>query len=143
VPTRTVDLSRVHLQAEIVVRAGDSTAPHAKQRLQHAYTEQDATYPDAIGISVVFRPMATLDELLQAGQFPHKRVSYTHLSTLVHALGAIGYEVMLYVTPTPDLPDHHFLAVAYRGSVQQHLADDVADVLIHTLTVIDNPYRRP
>jgi hypothetical protein len=47
----------------------------------------------------------------------------------------------MYITPDSILPDHHSLAVAQHGIVQATLPDDAADALIHSLNVVDNPYR--
>jgi hypothetical protein len=94
-----------------------------------------------MGISTLFREGATLDELAHEGAFPHKKISFSVIGRLVQELGFAGYELILYITPTPRLPDHHSLAVAVAGVVQQTLADSAADALILALTVVDNPYQ--
>lgn len=65
------------------------------------------------------------------------------VGTIVAELASVGYELVLYVTPHPELhlPHHHSLAVAIAGQVQDHLEDDAAGALIRALTVVDNPYQ--
>lgn len=142
-PTPTVPLAHLQQPGELILRAGDSHAPDARQRMQEAYMRLDLAYPDALGLSVLFRLGATLDELAREGQYPHAKALSTQI---VAALAAVGYATVLYVTPTPDLPDHHSLAVAARGapasSVEPTLPDVATDALLQTLIVSDNMYRR-
>ena len=138
--TPRVDLSRVSVLAEIVVRAGNVEAKAARETLQKAY-DLDPDYPDAIGISTVFREGASLDELAREAAFPHKKISFSVVGYLVAELAAAGYELVLYVTPDPQLRNHHTLAVGIGGVVEQVLSDAAANALIRALHVIDNPYR--
>jgi hypothetical protein len=78
----------------------------------------DLAYPDAVGISMLFREGATLDEVAREGSFPHKTISFSVIGKVIDVLAKAGYELVLYVTPTPKLPDHHSLAVAVQGVVQ-------------------------
>jgi hypothetical protein len=139
--TPAIDLSRINVLTEILVRAGNAQAPNARQTFQKAYEDLDLTYPDAVGISTLVREGATLDELAREGAFPHKKISFSVIGKIVEELGKVGYEPVLYRTPTPKLPDHHSLAVAMKGIVQPMLSDLAADALLHALTVVDNPYR--
>ena len=127
--------------AEIVVRAGNARQPDARLILQKAYVVADAAYPNTIGISTLFRPGATLDELAREGSFPNAKLSYSVVGRIMAELAIAGYELVLYVTPTRALPDHHSLAVARSGVVLQGLTDDAGDALLRALDVVDNPYR--
>ncbi len=139
--TSTVDLHQVSVLTEIVVRAGNARQPDARYILQKAYLAVDAAYPDTIGISTLFRPGATLDELAREGSFPNAKISYSIVGRIIAELTAIGYEPVLFVTPTAALPDHHSLAVARGGTVLPQLPDDAGDALLQALDVVDNPYR--
>jgi hypothetical protein len=142
-PTPVIDLKALSPLMEIVLRAGDVSIAGARGSLQTAYAKRDPAYPDAVGLSVLFRRGATLDELAREGLFPHRKLSFSLIGPLLQALAIVGYEPILYVTPTPDLPDHHSLAVG-RNRVPDHiLADAAADALIRASTVVDNPYRQP
>jgi hypothetical protein len=136
----TVDLRRVSVLQEIVVRGGNAKAPNARATLQGKY-ERDDDYPDVIGLSTVFREGASLDQLARAAQFPHSRISWSVIGRLIAELGAVGCEPVLFMTPTPDLPDHHTLAVAVGGIVEPSLSDMAADALIRAMQVDDNPYQ--
>lgn len=136
--TSTVDLRQVSVLAEIVVRAGNARQPDARHIMQKAYLAVDATYPDTIGISTLFRPDATLDELAREGSFPNAKISYSIVGRITAELTASGYELVLYVTPTAVMPDHHSLAVARRGQVLPQLP---GDALLRALDTVDNPYR--
>lgn len=140
-PTPTVDLLHVSALTEIIVRAGNARQPDARRILQKAYLAVDATYPDTIGISTLFRPGATLDELAREGSFSDAKISYSIVGRIITELSAVGYEPALYVTPTAALPDHHSLAVARGGQVLLQLPDDDGDALLRALDVVDNPYR--
>jgi hypothetical protein len=58
-------------------------------------------------------------------------------------LSVARYEIVLFVTPSRRLPDHHTLAVAVGGTTLPTLPDAAADALIRALIVVDNPYRQP
>ena len=152
--TPTVDLSALDQQTDIVIRAGDPSVPTAKAVMIRAYPDADKTYPDAVGLSTVFRQGASLDELARAANFPHGKIGFATISRLVSALRAVGYEPVLFVTPTVDLPDHHSLAVrrilhttghllVREQDVEVTLPEAAADALLRALTVMDNPYRAP
>ena len=140
--TATVDLTSVSVLTEIVVRAGNARQPDARYILQKAYLAVDATYPDALGISTLFRPGATLDELAREGSFPNAKISYSIVGRIIAELSAVGFEPVLYITPTDTLPDHHSLAIARRGGqVLLQLPDDAGNALLRALDTLDNPYR--
>ena len=65
------------------------------------------------------------------------------MGEVTHELALVGYELVLFVTPTPELPDHHALAIAKGGQVQATLSDDAASALLRAMRVIDNPYQQP
>jgi hypothetical protein len=136
------DLTTINPLVEIIVRAGNAAAPHARQTFQQAYVDIDLAYPDTVGISTLFREGATLDELAREGAFPHRKISFSVVGKIIEELGAIGFELVLYITPTPRLPDHHSLAVAVGGIVQPTLSDIATDALLRALTVVDNPYQQ-
>lgn len=139
--TATVDLARVSVLQEIVVRAGNARASGARAVLQARY-ERDDAYLDVVGLSTVFREGASLDQLARAAQFPHPRISWSVVGRLIAELTAVGYEPVLFITPTPDLGDHHTLAVASIGAgvVEMTLPDAAANALIRAMDVDDNPY---
>jgi len=114
--------------------------------MQDAYVRLDLAYPDALGLSVLFRFGASLDELAREGQYPHAKLSHAQTIQIVASLAAVGYAPVLFVTPTPDLPNHHSLAVvavgAPAGSLEPTLPDAVAGALLQTLVVSDNQYRK-
>ena len=139
--TPTVDLRQVSLLTEIVVRAGNARQPDARHILRKAYLAVDAAYPDTIGVSTLFRPGATLDELAQEGSFPNAKLSYSIVGRIIDELTAVGYEPVLYVTPTAAMPDHHSLAIRQGGQVLPQLPDNAGDALLRALDVVDNPYR--
>lgn len=139
-----VDLTTPGIQGDLIVRAGDVTTPPARAIMQRAYTRgfRDNSGAQLPGVSVLFRPGATFDELAREGQFLNARLSYGPVATIRGALAAAGYELVLYVTPSVDLPDHHTLAVARTGVIQPQLPDAAFDALRHALRVADNAYRR-
>jgi hypothetical protein len=138
--TPTVDLRRVSVLQEIVVRAGNTGAPDARKVLKDKY-EGDRVYPDVVGLSTIFREGASLDELARAAHFPHPKISWSVVGRLIAELGADGYEPVLFVIPTAVLADHHTLAVARGGVVEQSLSDAAANALIRAMRVEDNPYK--
>jgi len=138
-----VDLSRISALTEIILRAGDASDQSAHRSMQDAYVRPDPDYPGLVGLSTLFRPGASLDQLARAGAhvFRHRKLSYSVIARVQQEFGAVGYELVLYVTPNAQLADHHTLAVARAGSIQPALPDDAAEALIRALTVVDNPYR--
>ena len=142
--TPTVDLSAINPLIEILVRGGDARARDARYILQQAYRRLDRVrYPDAPGISCLFRVGASLDELAREGSLPNAKLSYTFIGTLQQELAKARYDLVLFITPDLDTPllDHHSLAVSQIGQLAWTLPDDAADALIRALNVVDNFYR--
>ncbi|HLY29419.1 MAG TPA: hypothetical protein VKQ36_00195, partial [Ktedonobacterales bacterium] len=85
------------------------------------------------------------DDLAREGSFRHAKLGHALVRQLIQALAQVGYDLILFVTPHPELPiplpDHHSLAVARNGQVEPKLADVAADALLHALTMMDNPYQ--
>lgn len=100
--TPTVDPTHVPL-AELVVRAGDAHDPAARRAMQGAYLRVDKNYPDAIGLSCLYRVGASLDELAREGSSPHGKLSYSIVAKIVRELAGASYAPVLYVTPAPLL----------------------------------------
>ncbi len=75
-PTPTVDLRRISMLAEIVLRGGDLTDPRSRESLRMQYEQPNNYYTDlAAGLSCLFRPGASLDELAREGSYPNARLS--------------------------------------------------------------------
>lgn len=144
-PTPTIDLSHVSMLSEIVVRMGNAKDSQARMSMQRAYVRPDPNYPGIAGLSTLFHPGASLDDLARAASqvLNHRKLSWSIVQHLMGELAQVSYELVLYITPNADLPDHHTLAVAIAGVVQPILADAAAEALIRALDVADNPYQRP
>ncbi len=99
-------------------------------------------YPGVFGLSVLHHVGYSVDQLAQAGHFPHGRISYAVVQQLRDALTHAGYEMLLTHTPTAVLPDHHTLGVARGGTALQNLPSDAAQALGAALTTITNAYRQ-
>lgn len=121
---------------DLVVRAGQPTAALLMQKY-----EPDPDYAGVSGISVVFHPGDDLDQLTVAAQFPHGSVSYATVQALRTALHAVGYELVLYITPNPLIPYHHTLGVTQGTIAQQRLDPVPAAALANALVVVPNPHR--
>jgi hypothetical protein len=141
--TPMVDLSQVSMLAEIVLRGGDFTDPRSRASLRLQYELPNANYADlAAGVSCLFRPGASLDELAREGSYPNARLSVAVVERLVHELAVAGRELALYITPVPRFPDHHTLVVLRNGVLETTLQDDALDALIRAMSTVNNPYRR-
>ena len=69
--TPRVDLSQVSLLTEIVLRGGDFSDPRSRRSIKEQYTRPNRNYPDLqVGLSCLFRPGASLDELAREGFTP-------------------------------------------------------------------------
>jgi len=110
-----------------------------------AYNTPLTLFPGATGLSCLFRPGASLDDLAHEGSYPNPKLSYTTIGQLVNELASvgIGYTPVLFVTPTRTYPDHHTLAIARHGVIETTLQEDALDALIRALNVVDNPYQQP
>lgn len=141
--TPMVDLSQVSMLAEIVLRGGDFTDPRSRASLRLQYELPNANYADlAAGVSCLFRPGASLDELAREGSYPNARLSVAVVERRVHELAVAGRELALYITPVPRFPDHHTLIVLRNGVLETTLQDDALDALIRAMSTVNNPYRR-
>ena len=142
-PTTTVNLRFVSMLSEIVLRGGDFAHPAARTGLRDQYRRANVHYPDVLaGLSCLFRPGASLDELAREGSYRNPKISVTIVQRLVTELATLGREPVLYITPVAGYPDHHTLAVAHSASIETSLSDDVLDALIRAMTIIDNPYQQ-
>jgi hypothetical protein len=78
----------------------------------------------------------------------NRKLSLSVIGSVAAELQGAGYGMMLYGTPSPNLPDHHTLAVFDLGdsaqTVHHTLPDPAADALIRAFhLVVDNPYPKP
>jgi hypothetical protein len=135
-----VDLWALSPLTEIVIRAGSLNRPDAKGILIDGY-EDDPRYPNVFGLSTVFRQGASLDELARAAHFPHGKIGYSVIARIQQELAVVGYELVLFITPTVRYADHHTLGIMKNGQVQQTLDDVAADALLRAFTVVSNPYK--
>lgn len=88
--TPTVDLRQVSLLAEIVLRGGDFTDPRSRASLRLQYEQPNANYTDlSAGLSCLFRPGASLDELAREGSYPNARLSVAVVERLIQKLVAV------------------------------------------------------
>ena len=141
-PTPLVDLHQVSLLTEIVVRGGDVAHPASRQSLKFQYEQPNSRYIDLVaGLSCLFRPGASLDELAREGFYPNPSLSVAIVERLIAELATVGCELALYVTPIPHLRDHHTLAILRNGSLEITLRDEVLNALIRAITVVKNPYQ--
>lgn len=140
--TPTVDLNHISLLSELVLRGGDFAHPASRQSIKTQYARPNAHYPDVTaGLSCWFRPGASLDELAREGAYRNTKLSVAIVQRLIMELRQAGFDLLLYITPVPGYPDHHTLAVARDGTIEQPLTDDALDALTRAMTVVDNPYR--
>jgi len=149
----TVDLTSISPLVEIVLRAGDAHDPRTRERMRTAYNTPLTIFPGAVGLSCLFRPGASLDELAREGAYPNPMLSYATVDRLQQELGAVGYTLVLFITPTRQFPDHHTLAVttisglgagpsgAPGGAIEVPLTDAPLDALLRAVTVVHNPYQ--
>jgi hypothetical protein len=139
-PTPTVDLRQISMLSEIVLRGGDFNHPRSRESLRMQYEQPNNYYLDlAAGLSCLFRPGASLDELAREGAYPNARLSVAIVERLINELATVGCELALYITPVPHFPDHHTLAIMRSGLLEKTLRDDV---LIRAMSIVSNPYRR-
>jgi hypothetical protein len=138
----TVDLSTIDPRSEVILRGGNVAVPGARLALQRAYLRADPAYGNLLGISVLFRAGATIDELAREGMFPHPKISIAVVTDILRELNQVSLGLSLYITPTQDLPDHHTLCVTQGGVSQDSLSDVAGAALIRAMRVIDNTYQR-
>src|SRR5260370_28606257 len=142
-PTPAVELGQVSVLSEIVVRGGDIAHPAARNGLKVQYARSNVHYPDVrAGLSCLFRPGASLDELAREGSYRNPKLSVAIVQRLITELGTVGYELVLYIMPVAGYPDHHTLVVARSGMIEITLRDEVLNALNRSMTVVDNPYQQ-
>jgi hypothetical protein len=142
-PTPAINLQKVSVLSEIVLRGGDMAHPAARNGLKAQYARPNVHYPDVrAGLSRLFRPSASLDELAREGLYRNAKLSVTILQRLMTERATVGHEVVLYVTPVAGYPDHHTLVVVRSGVIEVTLNDAALDALIRAMTVVDNPYQQ-
>lgn len=137
----TVDLTQVSILTEIIIRAGNVADPQNRAHTKAAYEPDDRFENQVIGLSVVFRQGATLDELASTASFPNRKIGYTSIGVLTRELAAIGCTPVLFITPTGRFPDHHTLAFRRGGILEVSLAEDTLDASIRSVLVVDNPHQ--
>jgi hypothetical protein len=141
-----VDLDSVDTQQELVVRAGTVRPPDLSvdvvQILIGNYGAIDENYPGIFGFSVLYHQGMQLDDLALRNPVPHKKLSYGTVILLQQESRKVGYEMVLFITPNADLPDHHSLAVQRAGNAapEQEMPRAIAEMLVRVSTVDDNPH---
>ena len=141
--TPTIPLTQVSVLSELILRGGNATDPRSRQSLRDQYVRGfPALYPDVTsGLSCLFRPGATLDELAREGAYRNGKLSFALVGPLTRELASSGYGAVLYVTPTHRYPDHHTLTLVRNGQIERTLRDDALDALLRAVHVVDNPYQ--
>ncbi len=156
---QALDLTQVSTLAEIIIRGGDLHDPRAnvRQILQNNYRVLSARY-GVYGLSVLLnatpQQSASYASLAQRNPLLNKKLSLSVVGVVRAKLKRSGYGIVIYVTPSPDLPDHHTLAVfdvnpdddlgQPLSAVHHELPDTAADAIISAFTqVVNNPYPRP
>lgn len=132
----SVNLSVVLL--EFVLRGGGPDV----QRMIDRY-EKDQQYPGVYGLSSIFHPGFTLDQLARSAWQPHTRIHYATVAELIAALGTLGYDLVLTPTPHPGNPDHATLSIGRQGVILTSMPRDAAQALVQAFHVAPNPYQRP
>jgi len=146
----TVDLTQLSSLAEIIIRGGDlhDTQTNVRQILSNNYRVYSTNY-GVYGLSVIINANpaqpATYDQLAQRNPILNKKLSVSVMGTVKGALRRAGFGMLLYVTPSGDLPDHHTLAVFdwddEKQSVHHVLPDAAAAAIITAFSsVVENPY---
>jgi len=143
-PVQRVDLTRVSLLSQLVLRAGNINDPRAQLAARDQYRRPNTSYTDLkVGLSCLFRPGASLDDLAHEGLFPNARLSTATIQQLVSELATIGCNPALYVTPViPRYPNHHTLVFVRGGMLELTLQDDVLQALVRAMTIVSNPYQQ-
>jgi hypothetical protein len=142
VPTPYVDLSQVG-RAEIVLRGGNLHDLRAQQETRKQYARPNRFYADlTVGLSCLFRPGASVDDLAIEGRYPNPSLSVTTVYRLTEELARIHCSMRLHVTPVAMYPDHHTLIFYRRAALETALEDDVLDALARAMTIVKNLHRR-
>lgn len=142
IPTPKVDLRQVG-QSEIVLRGGNLHDPRAQQETQKQYARPNRFYADLqVGLSCLFRPGASINDLAIEGNYPNPSLSVTTAHRLMTELGKIQCSMELYMTPVAMYPDHHTLVFLRNAVLETTLAKDVLDALARAMTIVQNQYRK-
>lgn len=153
-----LDLTRVGLLAEIIVRGGDlkdrSNDQHAILRDNYRQVGQEYSV-HGLSVFVSSDPAhpKTYQMLADANRVFNKRLSISVIGAVKNSLAAAGYGMTLYVTPYPNLPDHHDLVVCTIDAAGtptsadlDDLEDAAADALIAAILHVEKnptPAQRP
>jgi hypothetical protein len=109
----------------------------ARDGLKAQYARPNVHYPDVrAGLSCLFRPGASLDELAREGSYRNPKLRVGIVQRLVAELAIANCGLVLYVTLVASYPDHHTLVVARGGVLELTLRDDALDALIRAMTVV-------
>ncbi len=147
-----LDLTQVGLLAEIIVRGGDLSDTRNNQRkvLQDNYRQVGQEYTiHGLSVFVSSNPAhpKTFQMLADANRVFNKRLSISVIGAVKNALAGAGYGLSLYVTPYPNLPDHHDLVVFQIDATGMPSSTDLAElddaaadaIIAAILHVEDNP----
>ncbi len=154
-----LDLTQISVLAEIIIRGGDLHDPKAnvRQILQNNYKVFSAKY-GVYGLSVIInttmQQSASYATLIQRNPIFNRKISLSVIGTLRAILKSAGFGMILYVTPSHDLPDHHTLAVfdvdpadvqgQLLSAIYATLPDTAADAIIRAFSqVVNNPHPKP
>ena len=143
-PTPRVDLTQVSLLSQLVLRAGNIRDPRAQQAAREQYQRTNTNYTDLkVGLSCLFHPGASFDDLAREGLFPNAQLSAATIQQLTSELAIIGCELALYVTSViPRYPNHHTLVFFRGGMLELTLQDDVLQALVRAMTIVRNPHQQ-
>ena len=126
-----------------MLRGGDFGNPRSRRSIQEQYVRLNRHYPDLqVGLSCLFRPGVSLDELAREAFYPNVKLSVAIIERLISELAKVDCEPALYRTPTTLIPNHHTLTVLHNGVLEMTLRDEVLDALVRAMTVVTNPYLR-
>jgi hypothetical protein len=92
--TATVDLHHVSTLSEIVLRGGDFSHPASRHGLQVQYARPNIHFPDVqVGLSCLFRPGASLDELAREGSYRNSKLSFAIEQRLLAELAIVDCSI--------------------------------------------------
>ena len=145
-----LDLTHLSVLTEIIIRGGDLHDAHAnvRQILYNNYRVYSPRY-GVYGLSVLVNANpahpVTYDQLAQRNPIFNRKLSLSVIGTVQGALRGAGYGMVVYMTPSTDLPDHHTLAVFNLSDEAQTIHHTLPDLAVDALIsafpqAIDNPY---
>ena len=145
-------MDQVGLLTEIIVRGGDLRDTRNNQRkiLQDNYRQVGQEYTiHGLSVFVSSDPAhpKTYQMLANANRVFNKRLSISVIGAVKSALVGVGYGMSLYMTPYPNLPDHHDLVVYMIDSTGNpttseldELENVAADAMLAAILYVeDNP----